>query len=227
MKQAETPDAPTALAGALEAILPGAMLREQFVDARRELVLLLLDDSAANRGLDSATARRVMDNPLYWIFCWASGRVLADHLAANPELVRGRRVLDFGAGSGVAAIAAARAGAAQVIACDTDPLARTATAWNAHRNGVHVTPSADFEDVAGDVDVILVADVLYDRANLGWLARFLRRADEVLVADSRVRDFCEPGYVAIGEVESSTLPDLGESREFNRVSLYRGSRRQG
>ncbi len=222
MMQGDAHATPTELAAALEAILPGAGLREQFVDARGELPLLLLDDSAANRGLDSETARRVMDNPLYWIFCWASGRVLADHIAANPELVRGRRVLDFGAGSGVAAIAAAKAGAKQVIACDTDPLARAATAFNAQRNDVSLVSSADFNDVSGILDLILVADVLYDRANLGWLARFLRRADEVLVADSRVRDFAEPGYVTIGEVESGTLPDLGESLEFNRVTLYRG-----
>lgn len=222
MNQGDAHATPTELAAVLEAILPGAGLREQCVDARGELRLLLLDDSAANRGLDSDTARRVMDNPLYWIFCWASGRVLADHIAANPELVRGRRVLDFGAGSGVAAIAAAKAGASEVIACDTDPLARAATAWNARRNQVSLVSSADFDDVSGRIDLILVADVLYDRANLGWLARFLLRADEVLVADSRVRDFAEPGYVTIGEVESATLPDLGESREFNRVALYRG-----
>jgi predicted nicotinamide N-methyase len=119
--------------------------------------------------------RRVMDEPPYWCFCWASGLVLARWLAEHPQWVRGKTVLDFGAGSGVAAIAAARAGAAEVVACDLDPLALQASRANAALNGVALEVSADFFAEADRFDVILVADVLYDRANLPLLDAFLTR----------------------------------------------------
>ncbi|MEZ3224835.1 50S ribosomal protein L11 methyltransferase, partial [Escherichia coli] len=90
-------------------------------------------------------------------------------LAARPQWVRDKRVLDFGSGSGVAAIAAARAGAAEVVACDLDPLALAASRANAELNGVELSYSADFFAEDDRFDLILVADVLYDRANLPLL----------------------------------------------------------
>ena len=76
-----------------------------------------------------------------------------------------------------------------------------------------------------DQSGLLFIDVqnLYDRENLPWLERFLQRAPQVLVADSRIRDFDFPGYHKLGEWQSNTLPDLDESAEFRRVSLYLGS----
>ena len=71
----------------------------------------------------------------YWAFCWASGQALARYVLDQPELVRGKRVVDFGAGSGVAAIAARKAGAASVVAVDTDARARQFAALNAALNG--------------------------------------------------------------------------------------------
>jgi predicted nicotinamide N-methyase len=170
--------------------------------------------------LDAEAAKRVMDNPLYWVFSWESGQVLADYLLDYPELVRGQRVLDFGSGSGVVALAAALAGAREVIACDCDPLARRAIAHNAALNGVRLESCEDFADYTGDLDLILAADVLYDRDNLPWLDRFAARAPAVLVADSRLRDFSAPGYSRVLQRECTTVPDVGESREFNQVSLY-------
>ena len=69
---------------------------------------------------------------------------------------------------------------------------------------------------------MIVADVLYDRANLPLLKTFLERADNVLLADSRIRDFSEPGYVRLGGERAFTVPDLAESEEFSHVSLYHG-----
>ena len=69
-------------------------------------------------------------------------------------------------------------------------------------------------------DLILVADVLYDRANLPWLDRLCERAPAVLLGDSRVRDFSHPSFRRLGEWEASTWPDLDESPAFRRVSLY-------
>lgn len=212
------------LESALTAILPGAALRITPLPDVPQLRLHLLADDYPRGQLDAEGMQRVMDNPLYWVFCWASGQVLARHLIDNPATVTGKRVLDFGCGSGVVAIAAALAGAGHVVACDIDPLALAATQLNADLNGVSLQLCSDFFDAAGDFDLILVADVLYDRANLPWLQRFLQRASEVLVADSRVKDFSVPPYRQLGRQDSCTLPDLDESAEFRDVRLYRASR---
>ena len=161
-----------------------------------------------------------MENPLYWVFCWASGQVLARFLLDNPQLVRGKRVLDFGCGSGVVAIAAGLAGAREVLACDIDSLALAATRFNAQLNGVELQLADDYFAVDGDIDLIIVADVLYDRENFSWLQRFVERAPQVLIADSRVKNFDHPPYSQIDRRESCTLPDLDESPEFRDVRIY-------
>jgi thioredoxin len=137
---------------------------------------------------------------------------------------RGKRVLDFGAGSGVAGIAAVKAGALEVVACDLDPLAIAACRANAELNDVQMGYSTDFFAEADRFDLILVADVLYDRANLPLLDEFLSRGREALVADSRVRDFRHPLYRRIEMLEAMTLPDLAEPEEFRHVSLYHARR---
>ncbi len=152
--------------------------------------------------------------------------MLARWLAEQPQWVRGKRVLDFGAGSGVAAIAAAKAGAAEVVACDLDPLALAACRANAALNGVVLSYSADFFAEQDRFDLIIVADVLYDRANLPLLDQFLSRGRQALVADSRVRDFQHPLYQRLGVMEACTWPDLAEPAEFRRVSLYHAERAQ-
>ncbi|MCY1359492.1 Ribosomal protein L11 methyltransferase [compost metagenome] len=150
--------------------------------------------------------------------------MLARWLAEQPEWVRGKRVLDFGAGSGIAAIAAARAGAAEVVACDLDPLALDACRANAALNGVELSYSDDFFKEEDRYDLIIVADVLYDRANLPLLDEFLSRGREALVADSRVRDFQHPLYRRLAVLDACTWPDLAEPAEFRRVSLYHARR---
>ncbi|MCR9105043.1 MAG: 50S ribosomal protein L11 methyltransferase [Gammaproteobacteria bacterium] len=208
------------LQGSLAAIIPGARLEPTVLPGCRRLALHLLNADFPRDALAPEVMRRVMDNPLYWVFCWASGQVLAHWLLARPTLVANRRVLDFGCGSGVVGIAAKLAGAAQVIACDIDPLARAATRANAQLNGVELTLCEDFYAVAGPVDVILVADVLYDRANLVWLDRLAACADAVVIADSRVKDFTHPRFRQLAAQSSYTLPDLDESAEFRDVRIY-------
>ncbi len=189
-----------------------------------DLRLWLLDEQHMDRAFSQDETRRILDEPPYWSFCWASGLALARHLAARPDWVRGKRVLDFGAGSGVAGIAAARAGALEVVACDLDPLALDACRANARLNDVTLGYSSDFFAQADRFDLILVADVLYDRANLPLLDQFLSRGRQALVADSRVRDFTHPLYRPLGVLEALTLPDLAEPHEFRRVSLYHATR---
>ena len=204
----------------LRDIIPGASLQETALPAAPAIRLLLLQGNYPRGELDAEAVQRVMDNPLYWVFCWASGQVLANFLLQQPHWVQGKRVLDFGSGSGVVAIAAALAGATEVIACDIDPLALAATRSNARRSGTNITLADDFFAVDGHIDLIVVADVLYDRANLDWLARFTARADKVLIADSRVKNFHHAEYRQISRHASCTLPDLDESAEFRDVRIY-------
>ncbi len=188
------------------------------------LKLWLIDAKNMDRAFSPDETRRILHEPPYWSFCWASGLAMARFLAEQPEWVRGKRVLDFGAGSGIAGIAAARAGASEVVACDLDPLALEACRANAALNGVSLGYSEDFFAEDDRFDLILVADVLYDRANLPLLDQFLSRGRQALVADSRVRDFDHPQYKPLGVLEALTLPDLAEPHEFRRVSLYHASR---
>ena len=189
-----------------------------------DIRLWLIDADNMDRAFSPEETRRIFEEPPYWCFCWASGLVLARWLAERPEWVRGKRVLDFGAGSGVAAITAAKAGAAEVVACDLDPLALQACRANAALNGVTLGYSEDFFAEADRFDLILVADVLYDRANLPLLDHFLSRGHEALVADSRVRDFQHPLYERLDILDACTWPDLAEPAEFRRVSLYHAQR---
>ncbi|HCL75331.1 class I SAM-dependent methyltransferase [Stutzerimonas nitrititolerans] len=212
-------NAPVTLEGALGERLGDARLSIATLPGT-DLRLWLIDPANMDRAFSPEETRRILEEPPYWSFCWASGLVLARWLAERPEWVRGKRVLDFGAGSGVAAIAAARAGAAEVVACDLDPLALQACRANAALNGVTLGYSEDFFAEADRFDLIIVADVLYDRANLPLLDQFLSRGREVLVADSRVRDFQHPLYERLDILDACTWPDLAEPAEFRRVSLY-------
>ncbi len=214
---------PAALQQALTELLGDASLSVESLPGT-DIRLWLIDAANMDRAFSPEETRRILEEPPYWCFCWASGLVLARWLAERPEWVRGKRVLDFGAGSGVAAIAAAKAGAAEVVACDLDPLALAACRANAELNGVQLNYSDDFFAEADRYDLIIVADVLYDRANLPLLDEFLSRGQVALVADSRVRDFQHPLYQRLDILDACTWPDLAEPAEFRRVSLYQARR---
>ena len=146
--------------------------------------------------------------------------MLARWLLDHPEAVRGKTVLDFGAGSGVVAVAAALAGARRAIACDIDPQSLAAARANARLNRVQIGELADFFRLAEPVDLVVAADVLYDRDNRPFLAAFRECAPTVLVADSRVRDFAEPGYRKLWSQDCIAVPDLGEAEWVKRVTVY-------
>jgi len=158
-------DHPVDLEQRLRRTLPAARLAAQTLPGLPDLRLWLLDPDYPRTPVSSSDMQAIWQEPAYWIFCWASGLAMARHLLAHPEIVRGKRVLDFGAGSGVVGVAAARAGAAEVIACDIDPLALAACRANAALNGVSFRYLEDFFALDGRVDVLLAADVLYDASN--------------------------------------------------------------
>ena len=216
-------NAPICLSQPLQQLLGDARLGIQQLPGSN-IRLWLIDIDNMQRAFDANETRRILEQPPYWCFCWASGLALARWIAENPLWVRGKRVLDFGTGSGVVAIAAAKAGALEVVACDLDPLALSACRANAELNQVALGYSADFFSEQDRFDLIIVADVLYDRANLPLLDQFLSRGQQVLVADSRVKDFQHPHYNQLASLEARTWPDLGEPVEFRRVSLYHAQR---
>ncbi len=115
--------------------------------------------------------------PPFWAFAWAGGQALARYVLDRPELVAGRSVLDLATGSGLVAVAAARAGGRPVTANDIDPLSLAAAAVNAEVNGVEVgTIEGDLLDADDDHGVILAGDVFYSRAMAARVLPFLRRA---------------------------------------------------
>ena len=209
------------LTAIIQTLLPGARIEATPLPKYPALSLFLLNSDFPQGALSRSQVNKLMDTPLYWVFCWASGQVLAQFLRDAPHWVIGKRVLDFGCGSGVVAIAAALAGAREVIACDIDPRALEATEKNAQLNGVELILASDYFEVEGKIDLIIVADVLYDSENFVWLQRFVERADQVLIADSRVKNFNSPPYRLVERREASTLPDLDESAEFRDVRIYR------
>ncbi len=124
-------------------------------------------------------------NP-YWSSVWEGGQVFARHLLDNPDLVKGKRVLDFGTGSGVAAIAALKAGARSVTAVDMNPYAREAARLNARENKVKGLRVVEKIDPNSKWDVILGGDILYDYRAADFLIplfeRAVRRGTTVLMA---------------------------------------------
>jgi predicted nicotinamide N-methyase len=145
--------------------------------------------------------------PPFWAFAWAGGQALARYLLDHPETVAGRRVLDLASGSGLVAIAAARAGAARVQAVDTDPTAVAAIGVNARANGVTVAAEQGdiLDDTAGDAEVVLAGDVFYSATMANRILRFLLRA----ARDGGAR-------VLVGDPERAYLP---RSR-FRRITSY-------
>jgi predicted nicotinamide N-methyase len=127
--------------------------------------------------------------PPFWAFAWPGGQALARYVLDHSALVRGASVLDFAAGSGIAAIAAARAGAAQVTGSDIDPAACAAMRLNAALNGVEIEIGAKdvTESTEPAADLILAGDVCYERdmaeRALAWLRDQAAQGVTVLLAD--------------------------------------------
>lgn len=189
-----------------------------------DISLYLFDPSVLEGPVSHDEAQAVVAEPAYWSFCWASGQVLAAYILANPLLVRGRKVLDFGSGSGIVAIAAAMAGAQEAIACDIDPAALDAVKANAGLNGVTVSLCDDWHARPEKVDVVTAADVLYDPDNRPLLSAFRLASTQVLLADSRLRNLDDDHYRQQTVIEARTWPDLNECEEFNRVRIYLAGR---
>jgi predicted nicotinamide N-methyase len=163
--------------------------------------------------------------PPFWAFAWPGGQALARSILDAPEAVRGRRVLDFAAGCGIAAIAAAQAGAALVEAAEIDPMAVAAIRLNAALNGVSVV--ALEADVVGQPprwDIILAGDVCYEAPMtahiLPWLRAMAGSGVEVWLADPGRAYLPREGLEPLSRHEVPTSLEL-EDRTRREVTIAR------
>jgi len=163
--------------------------------------------------------------PPYWAFAWAGGQALARYVLDHPEAVRGKRVLDFGSGSGLVAIAAAKAGAAHVLAADIDKFAAAAIALNAEANDARIDITQ--EEVIGregDWETILLGDMCYERPLaerlLAWLSERARAGALVLLGDPGRTYFPKSGVEKLATYRVQTTREL-EDREIRETSVYR------
>lgn len=163
--------------------------------------------------------------PPFWAFAWAGGQALARYVLDNPEVVRGRRVLDFASGSGISAIAAMKAGARSVLATEIDPFAIAAIALNARVNDVSVESS--IEDVVGRDDgweTVIAGDVCYEREMservFGWLKALAARGATVLIGDPGRNYLPKSNMSELQVYDVQTTREL-EDREVRRTKVWR------
>ncbi|HXZ68894.1 MAG TPA: 50S ribosomal protein L11 methyltransferase [Alphaproteobacteria bacterium] len=162
--------------------------------------------------------------PPYWAFAWPGGQALARYILDEPSLACGRTVLDFASGSGIAGIAAARAGALSVLCADTDPLAAAACALNGVRN--HVSLHTTTDDLIGSdlvPDLVLAGDICYERnmssRSIKWLEELVLKGAMVLLGDPGRNYLPKSGLAHLSNYPVKTSLDL-EDRETHRTDVY-------
>jgi predicted nicotinamide N-methyase len=161
----------------------------------------------------------------FWAFAWAGGLGLARYVQEHTDEVRGRRVLDFATGSGLVGIAAAMAGAADVVAADIDPFAEAAVALNSRANGVRLSFVARdlLAEEPPDVDVLLAGDTWYEgplaERVLPWLQTAANLGIRVLTGDPGRRYFSPAGFVPLASYEVQTTTRL-EDRALLRARVF-------
>ena len=163
--------------------------------------------------------------PPYWAFAWPGGQAVARFILDHADEFAGKSVLDFGAGSGLVAIAAAKAGAVPVIASDIDPLALAAIELNAAANTVFIEPIAnDLIGTNGRWDIVLAGDMCYERPLaerlVDWLRILASQGTRVLLGDPRRNYFPGRGVERLATYSVPTSRDL-EDRDMRETSVYR------
>jgi predicted nicotinamide N-methyase len=160
--------------------------------------------------------------PPYWAFAWAGGQALARYVLDHPEIVHDKRVLDIGAGSGLVGLAAAKAGAASVLAADIDAFACAAIHLNAAANGSAIAVTQD--DLIGTPctwDLILVGDLFYERPLAERLLAWLKPLGvPALLGDPGRNYFPKSGIEELARYKVQTTRDL-EDREIRDTGVYR------
>jgi predicted nicotinamide N-methyase len=164
--------------------------------------------------------------PPYWAFAWAGGQALARYLLDHAGVVAARRVLDVGAGGGLVAIAALKAGAAHVLAADIDALALAAIDLNGSANGFRVATTAMdvLTSPPPSCDLVLVGDLFYERSLAARVLKFLQAArakgPDVLVGDPRRSYFPNDRFRQVAEYAVPVSREL-EDAEIKHTAVWR------
>jgi len=181
-----------------------------------ELLLHQADDMHAL--WEEVTALTGQESPPYWAFPWLGGQAVARFVLDQPEVVRGKRVLDLATGSGLVALAARKAGAAHVLANDIDPIAGEVVLANAEANGLEIAWWCRdlLDEPPPDVDVVFAGDILYDKDIAPRVMRWLQAVEVPVYVGDPGRDYLpQQGLV---EVTSYEIPT---TRELEGVTLKR------
>ncbi len=163
--------------------------------------------------------------PPFWAFAWAGGQALARYVLDNPETVAGQCVLDFASGSGLVAVAAMKAGASCVTACDIDAFAIAAIGLNAAANGVAVEAlQADLVGTDQGWETVLAGDICYERDTAervtAWLEDVSRRGAAVLIGDPGRSYLPKDALEPLATYEVPVTRSL-EDAEIKRSSVWR------
>ena len=190
-----------------------------------ELALYLADAVMPLWEMTEADLERQGVPPPYWAFAWPGGQAVARLILDRPALVKARRVLDLGAGGGIAAIAAMRAGALRATANDIDALALAAIALNAAANGVTIDALGRdlLDDPARDWDIILAGDLCYEKPMagrvMGWLRTAASTGTTVLLGDPGRAYAPADGLYKLGDFAVPVSRDL-EDRDIRHTAVW-------
>ncbi|HJV41026.1 methyltransferase [Caulobacter sp.] len=195
-----------------------------------ELSLHLADEITPIWKLTEEALEKIGLPPPFWAFAWAGGQALARYVLDHPEIVAGKRVIDFASGSGIVAIAAMKAGAKSVLAADIDVFCEAAISLNAQANGVEV----GFTDVnlldapppigpPSGADVLLAGDICYEKpmaeAVMDWLRQGRAGGAGVLIGDPGRTYFRKDDLMKLAEYQVETTREL-EDFAVKRTSVW-------
>lgn len=214
-----------------QGVLSNTRVEPRLLPQVPQITLWLLGDDFPRSSVSEEEYLQAMASPPYWAFCWGGGQALAKYLYEHPDLVENKRVVDFGAGSGVVSIAAMLQGGSAALAVDCDPKALVAVENNAKLNNVRVATTGEMpslDKLSAGWDMIFAADICYEELGLDWLASYVNDSvvlggPELVLADSRYSDLQEtmPGLKKVARYRVRTFPDLDEAEQFDWVTIYR------
>jgi len=164
--------------------------------------------------------------PPFWAFAWAGGQAMSRYLLDNPDICRGRSILDLGSGSGISAIAAAKTGAARILAADIDALALAATELNARANTVSIETTSDDLLTSADwrrMEVVIIGDLFYERELadrvLAFIAAVKSSGSTVLIGDPQRSYFPRDRFERLAEYQVPVTREL-EDAELKRTAVW-------
>ena len=190
-----------------------------------ELSLHLADEVTPIWKLTEEALEEIGLPPPFWAFAWAGGQALARYVLDHPEIVAGKRVIDFATGSGIVAVAAMKAGAARVLAADIDVFCEAAVGLNADANAVEIafTDQNLLDAPPPPADVLLAGDICYERpmaeAVMDWLGQGRAAGARVLIGDPGRTYFPKDGLEKLAEYQVPTTREL-EDLAVKRTSVW-------